>query len=262
LSSSPGLTQGIGKAEDLRRKLYAAEVYEKKAEDFDNPRSEIDGTNEIMMEYRRMRAENQEIAKRIDATPEWQQYDRELQFEIDTLENEFHARLMDDMPMNKVNYETLQQAREEICEYYRAKHAPALIPLCQRINKEVQDELASGKLTIGEPDDAFIKHLHERRSRQQDDPLLLEQEQQHYEREIGEEDQQEKAIADRWSAEEEDKQREMAFVRRMKRNEREERDDDRVEERDGRRGRRDEGRGRGNCAREGISGGKSVIFGS
>lgn len=68
--------------------MYEAEYKEAHAEDFHNPRSEETATQEILdgntitinalinyvLEFRRMRAYNQEIAKRVDATPEYQKY--------------------------------------------------------------------------------------------------------------------------------------------------------------------------------------------
>lgn len=52
--------------------------------------------------------------------------------------------MMDEMPMNKSNYETLEDARQEVCEYYRMKHGPVLEPIAQRIMREVEEEIASG----------------------------------------------------------------------------------------------------------------------
>jgi len=39
---------GIGKAEDLHKRLYEAQYKEVKAEDFDSPRNEEDGAREIL----------------------------------------------------------------------------------------------------------------------------------------------------------------------------------------------------------------------
>ncbi len=79
--------------------MYEAEIREDTAEDFDKPRSEMDSAQELMggmlsiiffsfiflsfihsfihsfiLEYRRQRAEEQEVAKRIHATTEWRRY--------------------------------------------------------------------------------------------------------------------------------------------------------------------------------------------
>lgn len=216
LSTSPGLTQGIGRAEDLQKRLYEAEYKEAKAEDFNDPRTEMDGANEILHEYRRMRAQNQEVCKRIDATPEYQAYDKELSFEVNLMEESFYSRVMyEDMPVTKDNVQTLETAREEICKYYFAKHADILSPIAQRINREVQKEIASGQLVIGEePDDAFVESLYERRNQQAEDPRIAEVTHKDHLTEVSDEPTQAQLLIDnKYTPEELDRQRERAFVK-------------------------------------------------
>jgi len=215
LSSSPGLTQGIGKAEDLHKRLYEAQYKELRAEDFDSPRTEEDGAREVLNEYKRVRAQNQEVCKRIDATPEYQAYDDELSFEINCMQESFYGRVLDeDMPVTKDNLATFNKAHEEICNYYFKKHAPVLAPIAQRINREVMEEIASGKLVIGEPDDKFISDLYDRRQRQAEDPRVAEVEGSSSDEIEDEEPSDAQLLIDNnWTQEELDKQKEMAFVK-------------------------------------------------
>eukprot|EP00026_Physarum_polycephalum_P014343 Phypoly_transcript_14846.p1 GENE.Phypoly_transcript_14846~~Phypoly_transcript_14846.p1 ORF type:complete len:155 (+),score=39.46 Phypoly_transcript_14846:326-790(+) len=153
---------------------------------------------------------------------------------MNCLEESFYNRVLDeDMPVNADNLETLQDARETICKYYFDKHAPVLAPLAQKINREVLQEIASGKLVIGEPDEQFISDLYDRRARQEEDPRIAETIRSEYsEREAIEDEEPSDAqmlIEDNWSQEELDQQKEKAFVKTTRK-----RDEPELRERDDR----------------------------
>lgn len=113
-------------------------------------------------------------------------FDEELSLEINALEATFYVRVKDGYTVTAEAQLAMQENREKICEYYRAKHAPVLSPIVNRIYREVEEEIASGnhilirfiielliyfrfilgKLVIGEVDNEFLNHLYDRRLQQ------------------------------------------------------------------------------------------------
>jgi len=216
--ATPSLSQGIGNAEHLLHRLHAAEIKEPCAEDFHTPRTEEDAFQSLLEEYQRSRNELVELHRRVSATREYTAYDKEMCRELGYLDARFHMDIEEGkFSVTKFRYKWYQNMRHELIEKIRDKHHATLVPVIQSIEARHQAELDAGRLkpVSNEDADAYFEEMIKTR----DDRSYSEEVEQSLIDSIKGEQPSQKLIAQQtyidetFLPEEEEKQKEMAFVK-------------------------------------------------